>query len=630
MIRSARSRAAGIGERGLDAPEDRVRLVAGQPGLLGRLPRGEVQEGGRGRVAPGRVVEVPRRGAAATRARERRPSRSARASCPRRPRAARGPARARRASSRAAGSTGRRGARSPAPPCGTAPGSASSRRRAGAPRPPRRRASGRAHRWRRTGPRGPGSRSPPRPRGAAPPPRSAAGPSGSRSSRRTWCSSGGRGGPPLSARGPGSGGPPPRSPPAGGRPSSLSVAFSSIETRRGRSASPARLARAAERGVADGGVGVVGQAEDALDLVARSLLAEHLDEGGLRRKRRRRRGAARPRAPRAPRGSRGAPSGAPRSRAASAEPSSGRRSGRTAAPPRRVAAGMADEAHDLVGAAEALPDEGQGRGVPALAEHRDDVGAALGRRRAGLLDPAERRLAPRDLLGQEERRASEGPVGAVRGREEVGQGARPEGRHDERQGRRRVLRLPGLTVVLEDRAGRVQPLGRPTRLEQAPGVEEIERGRGRSLPVRGGHARPRERGPRRGVADVGQGEEGRLAEPLVRRCPRAGGASSPPRASGPLRAPGRAPRGRSAAPCRGPRGALSSPAAPRWREAPRPPARPASRRRGTSPGAGSTPASRRAGPARGRTRRRSRPSSFPGRRGEPARRGPARLRPRGA
>ena len=48
----------GIGQGGLGTAEDRVRLVAGQPGLLGRLPRGEVEEGGRGRVAPGRVVEV--------------------------------------------------------------------------------------------------------------------------------------------------------------------------------------------------------------------------------------------------------------------------------------------------------------------------------------------------------------------------------------------------------------------------------------------------------------------------------------------------------------------------------------------------------------------------------------------
>ena len=73
----------------------------------------------------------------------------------------------------------------------------------------------------------------------------------------------------------------------------------------------------------------------------------------------------------------------------------------------------------------------------------------------------------------------------------------------------------GLTVALEDRAGRLQPCGRPAGLDQASGVEKIERGRLRPLAERSGDARPREHGPRRGIADVGQGEEGRLANPLV-------------------------------------------------------------------------------------------------------------------
>ena len=147
--------------------------------------------------------------------------------------------------------------------------------------------------------RGPGSRSPPRPRGAASSRRPAAGPSGSRSSRRDVApfSRSRR----LSALRSGSGFRRTAAAIASRRrtTSSLSLAFSSIETRRGRSASPARLAQGRERGLADGGVGVLGQAEDALDLAARSLLAEDLDEDGLRRRRRRRRGAGRPRGPRA-------------------------------------------------------------------------------------------------------------------------------------------------------------------------------------------------------------------------------------------------------------------------------------------------------------------------------------------
>ena len=230
--------------------------------------------------------------------------------------------------------------------------------------------------------------------------------------------------------------------------------------------------------------------------------------------------------------------------AASAEPSSGSRSGRTAGPPRRAAAGMA--ARRTTSSELRRLSRTTGR---AAASPRWPSIARTSARTSGGAEPAfstQRSVASVPGIfsarrSAEPRKARSGLSAAA---EEVRQGLGPDGRDDEGEGRRRVLRLPGSTVVLEDRAGRTQPFGRPARLEQAPGVEEVERGRGRSLLVRGGHARPRERGPRHGIADVGQGEQSRLAQALVSAVRRGGGSSSPPRASAPLRAPRRAPGGR--------------------------------------------------------------------------------------
>ena len=137
-------------------------------GSSGRLPRGEVQEGRARppRAGPGRRGSA--RGAAATRARGRRRSRRARPSCPRPPRD-----RARsfwyEASFFAAGML------RPADEAHVALDRRAEvlpvlRRRGEAQelrRPPRSRATGRARRRRRTAPRGPGSRSPRRPRASS-------------------------------------------------------------------------------------------------------------------------------------------------------------------------------------------------------------------------------------------------------------------------------------------------------------------------------------------------------------------------------------------------------------------------------------------------------------------------------
>ena len=317
--------------------------------------------------------------------------------------------------------------------------------------------------------------------------------------------------------------------------------------------------------------------------------------------------------------------------AASAEPSSGSRSGRTAGPPRRAAAGMAARRTTSSELRRLSRTNGQGRGVPALAEHRDDVGADVGRRRAGLLDPPERRLAPRDPLGQDERRATEGPVGAARGREKVGQGLGPDGRDDEGESRGRVLRLPGLAVVLEDRAGRLQPLGRPARTRPGAG-RRGDRARARPLSpgTRRRRATARGRAPRRDRR-CWPGRRGPPGAGPRPRCRRAAGSSSPPRGCGPRRAPGRAPGARSGAPCPGPSGSPSSLSGP-------PIARSAAGRR---PGQRLVDEVLLEGPDglllpdELDLREEERgdglvPRPGEGSRGGPARRGPARLRPRGA
>ena len=209
-----------------------------------------------------------------------------------------------------------------------------------------------------------------------------------------------------------------------------------------------------------------------------------------------------------------------------AEASSGSRSGSTASPPRRVAAGMAARRTAFVRCCGGCPaTNGQGRGVPALAEHRDDVGPDVGRGGGGLLDPA--RASPRCPgigLGQGEGRAAEAAVGAGRGREEVGQGAWPEGRDDEGQGRGRVLRLVRPPVVLENGPRRLDALGAsgPTR----PGVGRrggrarappLSRGTRRRratsrarAPPRGRRCWPGRRGPPGGVASSALSARGRI------------------------------------------------------------------------------------------------------------------------
>ena len=112
------------------------------------------------------------------------------------------------------------------------------------------------------------------------------------------------------------------------------------------------LGEGAQRGVAQDGIGVLGQPVDALDLALSPLLAQHLDQGGLRRKGRRVERDARPPARRARPGSPAAPPSAPRSRrrrpsreaAGGREGRPGRRGGprrgwRRAARPRRGCGG---------------------------------------------------------------------------------------------------------------------------------------------------------------------------------------------------------------------------------------------------------------------------------------------------
>ena len=627
MIRSARSPRGGIGEGGLDAAEDRVRLVAGQPALLGRLPGGEVEEGRRGRVAQARAVEAPREepqglGLADAgdpgqhallvrvvpgqregllergellRDRQARPGDEARVALDRSAELV--PARRRRGEAQQL--LGRRGVGPPGE--GTDGGGLDRGVRA------RGLLHGRTERRRPADPRQdlqdldlPGGR------GAL------------QESEEAVPSPLGVGIPEDGRRD--------RLPEANDR-----VALGGLLQHRDEAREvgvPREVGEGAERGVADGGVGVLGQSVDALDLAAAPPSRPAPRSGRPSPGEASSRGAARPPARRAVRGSRAAPPSAPRSRRR--RPSRGAAAGREGRPGRRG---------------------GPRRGWPRGARPRRGCAGSPGRRAAPPRPRAGRawrrcrrgrRVAPcrpsrstrrvASLPGILSARLSAEPrkarSGLTRGREKVGQGLRPDGRDDEGEGRGRVLRLPGLTVALEDRAGRLaapRPSG-PTR----PGAgRRGGRARVRSLSpgTRRRRATARGRAPRRDRR-CWPGRRGPPGAGPRPRCPRTAGSSSPPRGCGPRRGPGRAPGARSGAPCPGPSGSPACCSAPRSREARRSPARPAPRRRGTSRGVGRIPASRRAGPARGRRRRRSCPASGRGSRGGPARRGSARPRPR--
>ena len=180
---------------------------------------------------------------------------------------------------------------------------------------------------------------------------------------------------------------------------------------------------------------------------------------------------------------------------------------------------------------------------------------------AGLLDPAERRLAARDLLGQERGRSRGRPGrGSSAAARRSGRARAPEASRRRGPGPRTRAATPRAGGSSRGRPG-PPPAPRPSGRTR-PGVgRRGDRARAPADLSRygGGDARPREHGPRRGVADVGQGEEGRLAEALVRAVREREDLLHRLAAAGLAERTGRAPGGRPGAPCPGsPGGALSS------------------------------------------------------------------------
>ncbi len=121
----------------------------------------------------------------------------------------------------------------------------------------------------------------------------------------------------------------------------------------------------------------------------------------------------------------------------------------------------------------------------------------------------------RALVAKLQGGAPDGTDRAVDGAEKVGQRLVLEDRDDEGQRFRRDRALFGTAVRLEDRPGHRQALARLAGLREPAGIEEEEGGGFGPFGSRRGHADLRENGARGRVADVGQGEAGGAAEPLI-------------------------------------------------------------------------------------------------------------------
>ena len=184
------------------------------------------------------------------------------------------------------------------------------------------------------------------------------------------------------------------------------------------------------------------------------------------------------------------------------------------------------QADTLLTALQAIPDEGEGRLVPPPAEHPDDLGPDLRPGGRSLLDPSGRRFARSERRRHFEGGAAEGADRAVDGTEKVGMALVFEDGDEEGEGFRGDVALLRAVVGIEDRSRRGQRLGRLAGFGEPAGEKEIEPRRLGPLGQRRSHADIRERRGRRLDRRCWPGRSGPPGGALRRRFRPGGGAFS--------------------------------------------------------------------------------------------------------